>query len=317
MKQCFIFQKLLTGTLILLLQSVFNITSAQTSQKEFKRNHSDTIPTFFTISYLGVGMLATNNHSGNLDVSFPYTTMDANGIKTEHTFNGTTNELFSKQSIELTIMTMDFGKPNYTLSFGVGINTKYGGSYWAFGYGRNIYLGKKEKSKIEKLKKSFWIFRPSLNVAYFNFKGGTLGNISNTNTTIFLLDQKVEPTYKYNYDSHTVNADNLSISYRQNQIGIEPKITFCTNPYKSFVSIQIFASCFLPIWESGGLSLKQSSNTDKQTNIVSNGITNSFNANPDITATYNNHTFHAVPFHANYIHIGIIFGLNVLSRPKS
>ena len=181
-----------------------------------------------------------------------------------------------------------------------------------------IYLGQKKSTLKDQVYRCTWLLRPSLNIMCFSFSGGNLGNIENANTTIYLLNHKAEPTYKYttgptgkyySYSTYIVQSSSLAINYKQNQIGIQPKIALCTNPYKTKISVQLFAAYFIPLFESGGLQLIQHSG-DEPTHLVSGSASTKLKNQKGVTATYNNHSFHSTPFHANNIFVGIVFGMN-------
>ena len=124
------------------------------------------------------------------------------------------------------------------------------------------------------------------------------------------MGSEAKPTFTY-YDLsshafpylnlHTVNSDKFIVTYKQNQLGIQPEIAFCTNPYKAKYSIQLFASYFIPLYQSSGIVLRQYNDTYGKTHLVSGSNTNTLNNQTGITATYNNHSFHSVSFRANNI----------------
>lgn len=316
MKRLSPFQKYMHCIALLLLSSAFNIISAQSKgipnyQQHKQAKSSTTYKTKVSFILLGVGIMSTGNHSGTLNVSLPYQTMDINGVKIAHVFNGTSTQLFPKQSPEIQFG-LDVVRPTYALNFSFGFNTMYSGAFYSLGYGINLYLGHQGRALLEKTRNCNWMIRPSLNINFFNFSTGTIGSITNTNTTIYILGTETKPTYTYNTHSnhssyrHTAQADNLLISYKQNQLGLEPKIAFCTNPYKKRYSIQIFTSYFIPIFESSGLLFKQSSYSTSSTNPLSGSSENSLKHHNEIHATYNNQAFNTVPFHANYFCLGVV-----------
>jgi hypothetical protein len=311
--------------LIIPITLIFHTTFAHGWQRY--RNPSDKKPVHVTFSAFGPGIMFMQNHPGRVNISFPYQTQDLNGNKTMHTFTGSTDNLVSKQSLEMQVFSMDIGNPYYSLNFSAGFNTSYGGSYYSTGYGRNIYLGKKSayslggKKSIQHIKKCTWVLRPSMNITFMSFSGGTVGYIDNTNTTIDLLGQHAGPTLKYSSGSgigttqHTTDADRLQIIYKQNAIGLQPKLAICSNPYKKRLSMQLFISYFLPLSEYAGLSLTQfGKNGHGDDNLIAPSGEVKLKNQHDLIATYNNHSFHNVPFHSNNVYIGIIFGINIASR---
>ena len=299
---------------ITFLLAASTIVSAQVSQRtELRREYS--FPIQFgpkvTLLFFGVGMVSAANHPGNMNISFPYETMDQNGVKTSHIFSGNSDRLLSGQSPEVSFG-LDVSKPFYAVNFSTGFNTTYQGAYYSIGYGRNIYVGNQSQKLRERITNCTWVLRPSLNIMAFSFSGGNLGNIDNTNTTIYLLGEEAGPTYSTSYGTvkHTYHSDRLAINYKQNQIGIQPKITLCTNPYKTKMSVQFFASYFIPLFQSGGLQLIQYSNTDSP-HFVSGSAGTKIKNHDEITATYNDQPFHSIPFRANNLFIGIALGINL------
>ncbi|HSY61126.1 MAG TPA: hypothetical protein VK796_04575 [Cytophaga sp.] len=322
MKDFLLFKKYTYCIVLLLLPSCFNMVAAQSNgipdyQPQYKQaKNPNTYRTKISLLLFGVGVMSAGTHSGLLNVNLPYKTIDLNGVKTTHVFHGSSNHLFSNQSPEI-VFGLDLSRPLYAFNLSAGMNPFYRGAFYSVGYGVNLYLGEKGTTLKEKTQSCNWIIRPSLNVNYFSFSTGSIGSISNTNTTIYILDTEAKPTFTYSTQSnhtsysHTVHADNLFISYKQNQLGLEPKIAFCSNPYKKQYSIQLFASYFVPIFESSGLILTQKSNTVNKTNLLSGSSENSINHHNEINATYNNQVFKTVPFHANHIYIGVTFGITI------
>jgi hypothetical protein len=322
MKKFIFFEKLILTVLAMCLSSIFI--------KVFAQSGTITIPppaknyisydTKVSLLILGAGIMSTANHTGNMNISFPYQTIDANGTSTSHVFKGSNGHLFSKQSPEI-FFGVDVTRPYYTTNFSAGFNTSYKGAFYSIGSGFNLYLGHWESSLSEKTKKCTWTLRSSLNVTYFSFSSGTIGTIPNINTTINVLGSEAKPTFTYTnyssssshkgFSSYTANADKLIVSYKQNQLGLQPKIAICTNPYKAKYSIQLFASYFIPLYQSGGIILRQHNDTYGKTHLVSGSNTNTLNNQTGITATYNNHSFHSVPFRANNIFIGVVFGFTI------
>jgi hypothetical protein len=316
MEQYFIFKKYVAAFSITLLLSFFNVASAQVSER-YRLQHERSFKLEFspktTLSFFGLGMISTANHTGTMNISFPYQTMDANGVKTSHVLNANSGHLLSGQSPELSLG-LDISHPFYALTFGTGFNTTYGGAYYSIGYARALYLGQSGHALRDRVEKCTWILRPSLNITAFSFSGGNIGIIDNRNTTIYLLERTVNPTYTYSSGKsniqHVVQSNELAINYKQNQIGIQPKIALCTNPYKTKISIQLFVSYFIPIFQSGGLQLIQRSSTDSP-HFVSGSAGTKIKNHDDITATYNNQSFHSIPFRANNVFIGISLGITL------
>lgn len=317
------FQKYIVAVWLILLSSFFNIIAAQSgSIRHYSPNHKKQLkrhaplPKCVPVLLLGIGAMHTGNNSGTLSVSLPYETIDSNWVRTAHVFNGNSNHLFSKQSAEA-LFGIDISRPLYAFNFSLGKNITYKGAFYSVGFGVNLYLGQFGNSLEEKTNNCNWIIRPSININFFSFSTGTIGTINNSHTTIYILDSEAKPTYTYSSSSgrhsytHTANANNLLVSYKQNQLGIEPKIAFCSNPYKKSFTIQIFASYFIPIYESSGLKLKQDTKTGLATNFLSGSFKNSLNHHNEINATYNNHVFNTVAFHANHIYIGVTFGIPI------
>jgi hypothetical protein len=316
MEQYLISKKYIAALSITLVLSVFNIVSAQVSERyQLKRERSFKIDfgPKATLSFFGLGMVSTANHDGTMNISFPYQTMDANGIKTSHVLSGNSDHLLSGQSPELSLG-LDISHPFYALTFGIGCNTTYGGAYYSIGYGRTLYLGQGGHALRDRIEKCTWILRPSLNITAFSFTGGNIGIIDNRNTTIYLLGRTVDPTYTYSSGKsnikHVVQSNELAINYKQNQIGIQPKIALCTNPYKTKISIQLSVAYFIPIFQSGGLQLIQRSSTYSP-HFVSSSAGTKIKNHDDITATYNNQPFHSIPFRANNIFLGISLGITL------
>ena len=140
------FKKSITGIVIFLFLTVFNFAFAQikyrySTTRQERLSYRDEFSARITL-FFGAGVLSARNHAGNLNIRFPYQTMDMNGIKTWHVFNGKSDRLLSKQSPELTFG-LDISKPFYALNFSSGFNTTYQGAYYSIGYGRNIFRAKK------------------------------------------------------------------------------------------------------------------------------------------------------------------------------
>lgn len=301
------------GIALLLLSAFFNIVAAQ-SDSISKNPYS--YRTKVSLLVLGAGVLSTANHGGTLNVTIPYETMDANGVKTAQTFYGSSNNLFSNQSPQITFG-LDLSKPHYVFNFTTGFNTSYKGAFYSVGLGGNVYLGRKSDNRYETPKKCILVLRPSLNITFFSFSSGSIGSITNTNTTIYILDREVEPTFEYfdfsrnKFRTPTVDAENLVISYKQKQIGLQPKIALCTNPYKTKYCVQLFASYFIPIFESSGLLLRQYSDNESHRKLISGSSTNNLQDKSEIQASYNNRPLRSTPFHANYFYIGISLGFTL------
>ena len=313
MKRQLIIKKYSIALSITFMLSISTIVSAQVSERtELRREYS--FPIQFgpkvTLLFFGIGMVSAANHPGNMHISFPYQTMDMNGVKTSHIFKGNSDRLLSGQSPEVSFG-LDISKPFYAVNVSTGFNTTYQGAYYSIGYGRNIYVGKQSQKLRDRITNCTWVVRPSINIAAFSFSGGNLGNIDNTKTTIYLLGEEANPTYStyYGTSKHIYQADRLAINYKQNQIGIQPKITLCTNPYKTKMSVQFFVSYFIPLFQSGGLQMIQYSTTNAP-HVVSGSTGTKIKHHDEITATYNNEPFHSIPFRANNLFIGVALGIN-------
>lgn len=318
-KHLFLFQKNIVGIAILLLYC--NFVVAQSSgipdyQPKYKQSKNpNSYRTKISVLF-GVGIMSTGNHSGKLNISVPYKTVDINNFTTTQVFYGVNNHLFSNQSLEIQVG-LDFARPLYAFNVSMGLNVFYKGDFYSVGSGINLYLGQKGNTLLDKTKNCNWIIRPSLNINFFSFSTTSLGSIDNSNRTIYILDTKAKPTFTYttssNHTSHsyTAHADNLFITYKQKQLGLEPKIAFSSNPYKKAYTIQIFASYFIPIFESSGLIITQKDNNLNRTNQLSGSSKNSLEHHNEISASYNNHKFNSVAFHANHIYIGVTFGITL------
>jgi hypothetical protein len=315
MKQSPFFQKYISGILMFLLFS--NIVAAQSDSipdyhlKYAQAKNPYVHRTKVSLLPFGIGVLSTSNHSGNLNIRFPYQTMDASGTTTSHVFQSSTNHLFSNQSPEI-FFGFDLSRPRFVFNFSTGFNTTYKGAFYSIGHGFNLYLGHAGSDLHEKTQTCTWMLRTSLNLTYFSFSSGPLGIIDNTNRTIYVLGSEAKPSFTYSnfpssLTSYTVDANTLIISYKQNQLGLQPKIALCTNPYKKTYGVQLFASYFIPLFESSGLILGQHNNKYDAAKLLSGSASNNLKNERDVTATYNNHSFHSVPFHANHIFIGIVF----------
>src|SRR5690606_35883186 len=103
-------------------------------------------------------------------------------------------------------------------------------------------------------------------------------------------------------------ADELIITYKQKQLGLEPKISFCSNPYKNSFNVQIFASYFIPFFESSGILVRQYNASGNRKNLVSGSSRNNLTHRDEIDVTYNNHAFNSVAFNAQHIYIGFVIG---------
>lgn len=319
MKHSLSFVNIHFGIALLLLSTFFNIVVAQSDsisknlQEHTTAKNPYSYRTKVSLLVLGAGVLSTANHGGTLNVTIPYETMDVNGVKTAHTFYGSSNNLFSNQSPEITFG-IDLSRPHYVFNFTTGFNTSYKGAFYSVGLGGNLYIGHKGDNRYETPKKCTWVLRPSLNMTFFSFSSGSIGSITNTNTTIYILDREVGPTFEYfdfprnKFRTTTVDAENLVISYKQKQIGLQPKIALCTNPYKKKYCVQLFASYFIPIFESNGLLLRQYSDGESHRKLVSGSSTNNLRDKNEIQASYNNRAFTSTPFHANYFYFGISLG---------
>jgi len=202
--------------------------------------------------------MSTGNHSGKLNISVPYKTVDVNNFTTTQVFYGTNNHLFSKQSPEIQLG-LDFARPLYAFNVSMGLNVYYKGDFYSVGSGINLYLGQNGNTLLDKTKNCNWIIRPSLNINFFSFSTTSLGS----------------------------------------------------NPYKKAYTIQIFASYFIPIFESSGLIITQKDNNLNRTNLLSGSSKNSLEHHNEISASYNNHKFNSVAFHANHIYIGVTFGITL------
>lgn len=266
-----------------------------------------------TVSLFGPGVLIPEKHYGDLIIDFPYEVGDNTGKHTSHVFHSDTRNLFSKNSFELTLANLEISTITSAVSFSGGLNFKYGNAFFSLGYGRNIYLGHWHDDRFTKKESCDWILRPSLNLAYNSFNSKPFATIDNTNSTIYLLGYQADPTFAYQSGgkySHTVTTDarTLEISYKQNQLGLQPKLSLCTNPYRSWLSIQISVSYFIPLAQSGGLSLTQFNAAGTANQITGTSVIKL--NNQDITATYNSQPVHSTPFRLPYVCMGFIFGIS-------
>jgi hypothetical protein len=298
---------------ILLLSFFFNFTYGQSNTLHKNPQNKSTQTHKFKATFLmGVGVLSTANHSGEIDVSIPYQTINSSGITSSYVFTGKNAHILSNQSPQL-LFGIDMRKPSYVINFNAECTTAYNSSNIYIGYGPNIHLGKVQGKTMErKIKTCTWLLRPSLSLSYFSFFSGSFGSITNTNTTIDILGTVAKPTYNHHSSTSTsqygITADNLVLSYRQNEFGILPKIVLCINPYKQMFTMQVFASYFIPITQTGAILLVQKSNSSKYDSIL--GGSNIKN-HPEAIATYNNKQFQSTPFRLNAITIGIVLGINL------
>ncbi|WP_157446933.1 hypothetical protein [Cytophaga aurantiaca] len=280
----------------------FHTTLSQAQQR-----YQGKTPMYPKVSFLfGAGMVSAHNHPGNLSLSFPYQTMDAGHNMYAHVFKTNTRHLLSNSSPEL-LFGIDITKSHVTFNFSTGFNTSYNGAFYSLGAGMNLFLGHNQRSPASRMQQAGWIIRPSLNLSFFSFTTGDIGSIDNNNVTIYVLGSTAKPKFTYYRNKHTYTgyANKLVVIYKQNQIGIEPKIAVCTNPYRPGVGVQFFASYFIPLSQSCGLVLRQHDIKKNATQFISGSSKNNLNRHDEITATYNNQRITSTPFDANYFFIGV------------
>lgn len=116
--------------------------------------------------------------------------------------------------------------------------------------------------------------------------GDKLGDIDNSNKTVYLLGGESAPTFITTHDE-TINVSTLEVTYAQREWSLMPEVSLLPNPYKKPNHFELTVGYTLPIHDYGGLNfIQQGSSTSSGTS--SNLIPGPNILNEAITASYNN-----------------------------
>jgi hypothetical protein len=205
----------------------------------------------------GVGVsIPFHAGGGEIGVSFPYTSTDANtGIKTNGIFKSNPGTMVSNKTKPYWVaFGLEAGslKHFFTEDASVGTGAKFASVLVSVGYGFMWYFngfGEHEKNNTNKK----FVFKASLSIAT-EYVGSTLmGTIDNTNQTIDVLGYTAKPTWDEtttdddgNSYTDTYQAKNLTVSYLQFEGSLLPKISIGNNPYRGGKVLSRYARAFLP-----------------------------------------------------------------------
>jgi hypothetical protein len=267
--------------------------------------------------------------SGTMGLSFPYTSTDATtGITTNHIFQSNPGTVVYNQAKPyLVLFGLEVGglKHFFSLDFSTGASSA--NTIFSAGYGFIWYfngLGEHEKNITNKR----FVFKASMNITWYNTTALTLlGTIDNTNQTINLLGQTAHPTFDIttddgsSYQTNTYSAQNLTISYSQNESAFLPKISIGNNPYRgnplpkyaNNSSIKkklklLWNLSFgynLPFYYKEGIDLSQDDGNGNSSSLKSSLSLKT----PGITFMYNGKPTTSTPFHFSGLYISLAFSL--------
>jgi hypothetical protein len=267
---------------------------------------------------LGTGAAAQffGHSNGLLSVSFPYVVTDSSGTSTNNVFYAQKRKIYNGSILYWFPFLVEIGRLHHF--FDVGMSSSMvegdftGGFDFTAGYGYIWYVDTRHRSRGEAHPRRFAI-KASLQVTYATDASGSsseqLGNIDNTNKTIYLLGHTAGPTFTTqatrSSPAKTYEATSLIVSYSQREFSLLPRISIANNPYRSYLRWELMIGYNFPWYDRGGIFLQQQSNDEYQ------GLGGAVNINnPAITASYNNKPITKAPYRFSgiYTSVSLSFG---------
>jgi|GEM_PF-1193720 len=295
---------------------------------------------YFSIKYfVGSNLLFTNHTNGLLGVSFPYTSTNAFGITTSHTFASQPKKIY--QPIKSYFLPLGFEVGNKRHFYDACISFQFFPNGYTTsenisgGYGFIFYIDGYHKHNEDIANKPL-LLKASMNFSYSVAGGGNLGSqfgtINNSSCRINVLGFVADSVYTHtNTNSHggnagstTYSAKNLDVAFSQRELSIMPKLTLCNNPHRngkiqtgrvnSIYQKSRFKTTWelslgynLPIYDRGGILLTQNDgNQNDNIHRIAKPISLSNNS---LTVTYNNKTITSTPFHFSGLYVSFIMSL--------
>jgi hypothetical protein len=236
---------------------------------------------YFSCTVLSGGAVQFfRKRTGLFSVSFPYSAVDGSGATTSGTFSAEQRNIFGSASAFVGPLAFEAGRlhdfVHFELSFLLGKGTSAPGWKSFIGYGRICYTGR-------------YAIKFSLNVSITadpRQGGDKLGNIDNSNKTVYLLGWESPPTFIATHDE-TINVSTLEVTYAQREWSLMPEVSLLPNPYRKPNHFELAVGYTLPISEYGRLNFVQ------QGSSISSGTASNLLPGPNIlsgaiTASYNN-----------------------------
>lgn len=255
----------------------------------------------------------SENRTGAIQVSFPYAVTLPGSGTSDSLFKSKSIRPYSMLKSQVSLINLEAGNQNQFFTAGVTMSFigDLNGYGFTMGYGRNLHF-QKNRHKYHQLPKAFFVFRPSLNLAftpYAGFDNGNpfyLGTINNEDRQLYVLGNIIRPTYTTSGRYRkTYQAKTLDIYYSQKEWALVPKIAISNNPFRHFLHWEIELAYNIPFSEKAGILLTQNSlNPVKTININDPGIRVLYERNPIKSSPYTLFGFY----------IGGRIGLNIPSK---
>ena len=151
----------------------------------------------------------------------------------------------------------------------------------------------------------------------------SLGQIDNTNATIFILGQQANPTFYYkssssksaNYYAGIVQASQLNLTYNNSQMYIAPKVSFGSNSFKTHFHWAVSIAYNIPVHQKEYVSITQ------QGTVPNKGTYNNYMSNVNVPnsgiSMYNNQTKDLpTPYLTKGFSAMITIGYNFINGPS-
>ncbi len=281
----------MVGCLLCLHASILfsSIAAAQPADSGYRdTTRTGKSPRYFSITLLTGGAVQFfGKKDGLFSVSFPYTVTDAAGSTTADTLSARQRNVFGSARAFVGPLAVDMGGlhdfVHGELSFLLGKGIGAPGWRASIGYGRTYYFGR-------------YAIKCSLNLATTadpRQAGDPLGSIDNQNKTVYLFGAEMPSTFIYSRQS--IDASTILITYSEREWSLLPEVSILPNPYRKPNHFELIIGYNLPISDVGSLNfVEQGGSTSEGTvsqliggpNILSSGISASYNNRPLKTALY-------------------------------
>ena len=263
--------------------------------------------------FSGENLFFSENKTGPIQVSFPYSVTAPGGATTDTSFKSAPISPYSKSKSQVSLFTLEVGNPKQFFTAGVTVNFigELNGYGFMMGYGRNLYF-LQNNDNATPVPAAFFVFRPSLNLAYSPYSGFDhnnpfyLGSINNDHRQLYVLGNSIPPTYTTGGRfPKTFQAKTLDIYYSQHDWALVPKIALSNNPFKHFLHWEIELAYNMPLTEKTGILLTQDSAHPIQTVNINDR---------HMQVLYNSHPIRSSPYVLYGFYIGGRIGLLIPSR---
>jgi hypothetical protein len=279
---------------------------ANAQHNNHRRKGIDSLNRYFSLTLITGAQWQYRNHTaGAIGISLPYTTTDASGNTTSHTFTSQSKRVYSPNQFIYGLFGIEIGDLHHCIAIALSVAPHEGiyyGERISAGYGRVWFLNGPGQHYSIPQQKTF-ILKTLLNLVYTEDMGvnnvALLGRIDNSNQTLHLLGDEAGPTFNIpssrSGPGGTYNAKNLDLSYAQQELSLVPQIALSTNPFRHMITFELDLGYSIPLLDGGGVYMVQDdgSVTSHNINYIDGPVSLK---NTAITATLNGKPIRSIPY---------------------